>query len=85
MKSLLKIISLRIGIKKGVSVEHKGSKNSKSKLTEKEVLLILDNKNKGINIKNSYMLFEDKISFKGFEQIWYGYTWKHLVEKVENK
>ena len=29
------------------------------------------------------MLFEDKISFKGFEQIWYGYTWKHLVEKVD--
>ena len=74
----------RIGIKKGVSAEHKGSKNPKSKLTEKEVLLILDNKNKGINIKNSYMLFEDKISFKGFEQIWYGYNWKHLAEKAED-
>lgn len=72
------------GLKKGISAEHKGIKNPKSKLTEKDVLLILDNKQKGIDIKDSYLLFEKQISFRGFEQIWYGYSWKHLVEKVED-
>ena len=72
------------GLKKGVSAEHRGSKNPKSKLTEKEVLLILGDKKKGIDIRDSYSLFKNQISFKGFENIWYGYTWKHLVEKVED-
>ena len=71
------------GLKKGVSAEHKGSKNPKSKLTEKEVLLILENKKNGVHLKDCYVLFKDKISLKGFEQIWYGYRWKHLVEKVD--
>lgn len=73
----------RNGLKKGVSAEHKGSKNPKSKLTEENVLLILNNKRKGIDIRDSYSLFKNQISFKGFENIWYGYTWKHLVEKVD--
>lgn len=30
---------------------------------------------------NKYV--KNKISFSGFEQIWYGYKWKYLVEKVE--
>lgn len=72
-------------LKKGVSAEHKGSKNPKSKLTEEEVLLILENKKNGVHLKACYVLFKDKISLTGFEQIWYGYRWKHLVEKVEDK
>lgn len=32
-----------------------------------------------------FYLIHRKISFSGFEQIWYGYKWKHLVEKVEEE
>lgn len=71
------------GLKKGVSADHKGSKHPRSKLTEKEVQMILENKKAGVHIKACYVLFKDKISFKGFQNIWYGYAWKHLVEKVE--
>lgn len=72
------------GLKKGIGVEHKGIKNPKSKLSEKEVILIFNDKKKGLKIKESYNNYKNKISFSGFEQIWYGYKWKHLVEKVDD-
>lgn len=71
-------------LKKGISAEHKGSKNPKSKLNETEVISILNDKKADISIKESYKHYKDKISFSGFEQIWYGYKWKHLVEKVDD-
>lgn len=70
------------GLKKGISAEHKGINNPKSKLNEEDVKYILKDKENKINIKESYNQYQNKITFKGFENIWYGYTWKHLVEKV---
>ena len=70
------------GLKLGKSAEHKGGKNPKSRLNEQEVLTILQDKKKGLTIKESYLKNQEKITFNGFEQIWYGYSWKHLVEKV---
>lgn len=66
------------GLKKGVSAEHKGSKNPNSKLIEQEVKDILKDKINGINIKECYKQYQNKISFKGFENIWYGYNWKKV-------
>jgi hypothetical protein len=73
----------KIGTKKPKGAEHIGEKNPKNKLTEKQVLNILNAKKDGIHIKKAFELLNYEISFSGFEQIWYGYKWKHLVEKVE--
>lgn len=72
----------KIGLKTGKSCRHIGNKNPNKKLDEKEVLNIINDKKNNINIKESYFKYKEKISFSGFEQIWYGYTWKNLVEKV---
>lgn len=72
-----------IGTKKPKGAEHIGEKNPKNKLTEKQVLNILNAKKDGIHIKKAFELLNYEISFSGFEQIWYGYKWKHLVDKVE--
>lgn len=71
------------GLKMGVSAEHKGKYNPNVKLNEQDVLNIRNNKNNGINIKDSYNKYKEKITFKGFQNVWFGYTWKNLVEKIE--
>lgn len=73
------------GLKKGKGTSHIGGKNPNSKLEEDEIIEIIKLKNKGEKIKEVYKIYEQKISFSGFEQIWYGYRWKHLVEKVEEE
>ena len=75
----------RLGLKKGISAEHKGDKNPNSKLTEKEVLNVLKEKDMKHKIRDVYDKYKYKISFRGFEQIWYGYKWKYLVEKVSDE
>lgn len=70
------------GLKIGKGAKHKGASNPNVKLSETDVLKIIRDKKNNINIKESYLKYKEKISFKGFEQIWYGYTWKHFVEKV---
>lgn len=70
------------GLKIGVSAEHKGKYNPNVKLNEQDVLNIRNDKNNGINIKDSYNKYKEKITFKGFQNVWFGYTWKNLVEKV---
>ena len=73
-----------MGFKKGISAEHKGDKNPNSKLTVPEVISILEYKNNGYKIKDVYEKYKTQISFSGLEQIWYGYKWKYLVEKVSD-
>lgn len=72
------------GLKMGVSSEHKGIYNPNVKLNEQDVLNIVNDKKNGISIKDSYSKYKNKITFKGFENVWFGYTWKNLVEKVED-
>lgn len=79
------IHAYKAGLKVGKSAKHNGIKNPNSKLNEEEVLLIFKDKKNNANIKESYLKYKNKISFKGFEQIWYGYSWKKLVEKVDDK
>lgn len=71
-----------IGLKNPKSAEHEGIKNPKSKLKEEQVIEILKEKQNNNNIKEAYKKLNFKISFSGLEQIWYGYKWKHIVEKV---
>lgn len=73
-----------MGLKKGISAKHDGVKNPKSKLSEEQVLNILKLKQQDISIKNAFEKLNYNISFNGFAQIWYGYTWKNLVEKIDD-
>lgn len=72
------------GLKKGIGAEHKGIKNPKSKLNEEQVLNILKLKQNNVPKKEAYKMLNYDISLKGFEQIWYGYSWKNIVEKIED-
>lgn len=77
------IHAYKIGIKKGKGANHVGERNTNCKLSEENVIKILKMKKQGMHIKEAYCDYKEKISFSGFEQIWYGYKWKYLVEKVE--
>lgn len=74
--------AFRTGLKKGVGACHIGELNTRSKLTRFDVLEIRKKKNLKEKIRDVYQDYRNKITFKGFEQIWFNYTWKHLVEKV---
>lgn len=75
--------SYKVGLKRGIGACHIGEKNTNSKLKEIDVLMIKKRKNNKEKIRDVYADYKDQITFKGFEQIWFGYTWKHLIEKVE--
>lgn len=73
----------KIGLKKGHSAVHIGSKNPKSKLTEEEVRQILKLKNENKTLKEVYEIYKNKITHRCLENIWYRISWKHIVECVE--
>lgn len=72
------IHAYKTGLKKGVSAIHIGENNPHSKLTVQEVKMIKKSKQDGKEIKQVYEQYKEKISFKGLEQIWYGYNWKTI-------
>lgn len=73
------IHSIRTGLKKNFKTsKHNGENNPNRKLTEKEVLDIMNYKLNGLHIKYVYEKYKDKISYKGLEQVWYRYNWKDI-------
>ena len=74
--------AFRTGLKKSVGACHIGELNTKNKLKESDVLQIRKRKKQNEKIKDVFQDYKTKITYKGFEQIWFNYTWKHLVEKV---
>lgn len=52
--------------------------NAKTKLKNKDVLFIREQKNLGNSKKEVYKIFQDKLTFGSFNNIWYGYNWKGL-------
>lgn len=61
-----------------------GENNNTTKLTEKEVLDIREQVEKGENIKKIYEQYSNKISFSGFQEIYLGRNWKHLESFKHN-
>jgi hypothetical protein len=59
--------------------DHKGAKNSNTKLTDVDVLYIREHYTPFINNSKLYEEFSNKISLSSFKQICYGITWKHLL------
>ena len=77
------IHSIKTGLKKNFkSGNHDEENNPNCKLKKEEVKEILKAKSNHLSAKDVYANYKDKISFSGFEQIWYGYKWKNLVKKV---
>lgn len=53
--------------------------NAKTKLKNKDVLFIREQKDLGSDKKEVYKMFQDKLTFGSFSNIWYGYNWKSLT------
>lgn len=65
-----------------------GSNNGKAKLTEEDVVYIRKAYNEHQKQKEVYSLFKDKISWGGFQSVWQGQSWPHIMPEVftqENK
>lgn len=56
----------------------RGENNSRSKLTDDEVLEIRKKRFLGERKKDVYEAYKDKISFNGFENIWLGRVYNHI-------
>lgn len=55
-----------------------GSWNGRSKLTEQEVIDIRTRYKNGEPWQNIYPDYQDKMTYKSFQNLIYGYTWKHI-------
>lgn len=65
-----------------------GEGNGRSKLTADEIVIIREAYNAHKPQREIYSLFEDRISFNHFQNIWQGRVWSHIMPEVfteENK
>lgn len=63
-------------------VINEGEKHPNHKLTEKDVIDIRK-RYANLELKNNVRkIYEDKISYSGFNKIWQGITWKHIMPEV---
>ena len=58
---------------------NKGSQNGRAKFTEDEVKIIRTRKKNGEKRQEVYKDYSKKCSDKYFQEIWYGYKWKHII------
>lgn len=69
----------------GFNTIHLGEKHGMSKLTEEDVIFCRKCYAQGLrsrDIHNQY--FKDKINYGGFERMWHGKTWKHIMPETFN-
>lgn len=64
---------------------HKGSSNGRALLTEDDVKYIRECYNAHIPFKNIYQEYQDKISKRGLQKIWWFETWKDIYPKYCNE
>lgn len=55
-----------------------GESNSRTSLVDEDVILIRKKKEEGKKAKLVYENYKEKISYRSFLNVWYGYNWKHL-------
>lgn len=63
-------------------VSQKGERNGRAKLNENDVIDIRNMYNDHVPFREAYALFSHKISKRGFQSVWWGYTWKHIMPEV---
>lgn len=66
----------------GGSSQSSGENNGRSKLTEKDVILIRKAYNNHKKQSEVYELFSDKISFGHFQNVWQGRIWSNVMPEV---
>lgn len=60
-----------------------GEDSPRAKLTQQEVVFCRLEYQKGSRAKEIYeSMFKDKIAYSGFERMWHGKTWKHVMPEV---
>lgn len=57
---------------------HRGSNNGRALLTEEDVIYIRECYNAHITFKEVYSKYQDKISKRGLQNIWWFKTWKNI-------
>lgn len=62
-----------------------GEKNGRALLTEADVIYIRECYNAHIPFKKVYSEFEDKISKRGFQNVWWFKTWKHILPEYHSE
>lgn len=64
---------------------HQGSKNGRAKLTEEDVEYIRECYNSHIPFREVFAEYEDKISKRGLQKIWWFETWKNIHPEYHNE
>lgn len=67
------------GLRTGGTHVHTGEKNPRSKLKEEDILHIRECKRRNAKIRDLYNYYKTRIGWNGFQQIYYGQSWKHLL------
>lgn len=62
-----------------LSVKTSGEKNGRAKLKERDVINIRHRKNNGETLSQVYKDYSNIIGSGGFENVWYGKTWKNVI------
>lgn len=62
-----------------------GEEHHNAILTEKEARDIIERRKKGEARSDVYKLYEDKLSFGGFTNVWQGRTWSHIDPEFSNR
>lgn len=69
----------------GYNTVHLGEDHGMTKLTTEDVIFCRKEYAKGSRSRDIYnKYFKDKINYGGFERMWHGQTWKHIMPEVFN-
>ena len=64
----------------------KGESNGRAKLTEEDVIFIRTKLLEGYNFRQVYPIYEDIISKRGLQHVWWGTSWVHIMPEIyENR
>ncbi len=69
-------------------IDTSGERNGRALLTTEDVIYIRECYNNHIAFKETFNLYKDKISKRGFQNVWWFKTWKHIQPEYhteENK
>lgn len=63
-------------------LRHKGEENGNAKLTEADVIEIRKDYAQGKQISEVYPIYQNKITYSGFQHCWLGKSWKEVMPEV---
>lgn len=61
------------------NTSNSGSKNGRSKLTEEDVRILRTRKKNGESLSEVYKDYQDKLTYKSFENVWSYRNWKNII------